>query len=74
MAQMSLVQSMVWGVSWRNCQRHGVCTAGRGQVQVVRMIAVVSAVAGIVLPVSWFHWSDVVGRSLRLQVPRVLEV
>ena len=74
MAQRSLVRSMGWGVSWRNCQQHGVCAAGRGQVQVLRKIAVVSAVAGTVLPVPLFDWNNVLGGSLRLQVPRVLEV
>jgi len=34
---------------------------------------VVSEAAGTVLPVPWFHWSDVSG-SVRQQVPRGLEV
>jgi len=72
-AKGSLVRSLVYGVTSRSCQRHGVCVAGHGLVKVLRMIVVVSAVAGTVLPVPWFHWSDVCG-SVRRQVPRVLEV
>ena len=72
-AQGSLVRSLVYSVTSRSCQRHGVCAAGHGLVQVLRMIVVVSAVAGTVLPVPWFHWDDVSG-SVRQQVPRGLEV